>query len=140
MDFSRRDLLALAAGLSAVGLFGLPAEASDDAVEAAVREFAGGIPKSGDVEISAPEIAENGNTVPIEVAAPGATSILVLAAGNPRPGVATFFFTPFSADSRASIRIRLAKTQKVVAVAKLADGTAIMNEREVKVTIGGCGG
>jgi len=140
MKLSRRDLFALAAGLTAVGLIRLPANASTEAVEAAIKEFAGGMPETGGVEIGAPEIAENGNTVPIEVAAEGAASIMILAAGNPNPGVGTFHFTAKTAESRASTRIRLAKTQDIVAVAKMADGSTKMARREVKVTIGGCGG
>jgi sulfur-oxidizing protein SoxY len=140
MKLSRRDLFALAVGLGAAGLIRLPANASEEAVEAAIKDFAGGMPSVGGVEILAPEIAENGNTVPIEVAAPGATSIMILAAGNPNPGVGTFHFGAISAESRASTRIRLAKTQEVLAVAKMADGSTKMARREIKVTIGGCGG
>ena len=90
--------------------------------------------------LTAPEIAENGNTVPVEVAADGASAILLLAAGNPNPGVATFHFGPLSAASSASTRIRLAQTQDLVAVAKMADGSFAQASRSVKVTIGGCGG
>ncbi|WP_420402329.1 thiosulfate oxidation carrier protein SoxY [Nisaea sp.] len=140
MQMTRRDLFALAAGLAAVGLIRMPAHATEEATMAAVKEFAGGMPESGGVEIGAPEIAENGNTVPIEVAADGATEIMILAAGNPNPGVGTFHFTEMSAESRASTRIRLAGTQEIVAVAKMADGSTKMARREVKVTIGGCGG
>lgn len=140
MQMTRRDMFALAAGLAAAGLIRVPAHASEDAVKAAIEKFAGGMPETGGVEIGAPEIAENGNTVPIEVAADGAVSIMILAAGNPNPGVGTFHFTKLSAESRASTRIRLAKTQDVVAVAKMADGSSRMARREVKVTIGGCGG
>lgn len=140
MELTRRDLFALTAGLAAVGLSGLPAGASQEAADAVIKEFAGGMPEMGSVDIVAPEIAENGNTVPIEVSAPGAASIMILAAGNPNPEVATFHFTPFSAEQRASTRIRLAGTQSVIAVAKMADGSAVMNKREIKVTIGGCGG
>lgn len=140
MQMTRRDLFALAAGLAAAGLIRVPAHADEGAVEAAIKEFAGGMPETGGVEIGAPEIAENGNTVPIEVAADGATSIMILAAGNPNPGVGTFHFTPLCAESRASTRIRLAGTQDVVAVAKMSDGSTRMGRREVKVTIGGCGG
>ena len=69
-----------------------------------------------------------------------ATAILVLAAGNPEPGVATFNFGPGAAQQAASTRIRLAGTQDVVAVAKLADGSFAKASATVKVTIGGCGG
>ena len=92
------------------------------------------------VTLTAPEIAENGNTVPIEVDAPGATEIMVLALGNPTPPVANFKFGPLAATQHASTRIRLAGTQDVVAIAKLADGSFAKATSTIKVTIGGCGG
>ncbi|WP_271879669.1 thiosulfate oxidation carrier protein SoxY [Phaeobacter italicus] len=138
MEFSRRDTLGL--GLGAVALTMLPmpvVAAADDRI----AEFTGGadMADSG-LTLTAPEIAENGNTVPIEVSAPGATAILVLATGNPEPGVATFNFGPLAAVRAASTRIRLAGTQDVVAVAKMADGSFAKASATVKVTIGGCGG
>ena len=60
--------------------------------------------------------------------------------GNPLPGVATFRFGPLSASQTASTRIRLAGSQNVVAVAKMADGSFMQASVPVKVTIGGCGG
>ena len=78
--------------------------------------------------------------MPIEVSAPGATAIMILATGNPTPGVATFNFGPLAASQSASTRIRLAGTQDVVAIAKLADGSFAKASSTVKVTIGGCGG
>ena len=95
---------------------------------------------AGDIAIKAPEIAENGNVVPIEVTAPGAAEILLLAPGNPSPTLATATFGPMSGAQRISTRVRLAKTQDVTAVAKMADGSFIQVSRTVKVTIGGCGG
>lgn len=138
MDFSRRDTFALGAG--AVVLTMLPLSASA-ATEDAIAEFTGGadVADTG-VTLTAPEIAENGNTVPISVDAPGATAIMVLAAGNPTPGVATFNFGPLAAAQSASTRIRLAGTQDVIAVAKMADGSFAKASSTVKVTIGGCGG
>jgi sulfur-oxidizing protein SoxY len=65
---------------------------------------------------------------------------MILASGNPNPGVVTFEFTPLSGARSASTRIRLAKTQDVIAVARLEDGSFAMARRPVKVTIGGCGG
>ncbi|MEO1919965.1 MAG: thiosulfate oxidation carrier protein SoxY, partial [Paracoccaceae bacterium] len=82
----------------------------------------------------------NGNTVPVAVSAPGAVSIILLAAGNPTPGVCTFNFGPLSGSQSASTRIRLAGTQEVIAIAKMADGSFVQTSRIVKVTIGGCGG
>ena len=94
----------------------------------------------GAITLNTPEIAENGNTVPIEVSAPGAKSVTVYADGNPVPNVATFNFGPLNPSQSASTRIRLARTQNVVAVAEMADGSWQMAKAEVKVTIGGCGG
>ncbi len=141
MTYTRRQAMALGAGgIALAALPALPALAAEGAVDAAIMAFTGGVaPAEGGVDLDTPEIAENGNTVPVRVAAEGATDVLVLAAGNPSPGVATFHFGPLAA-AYASTRIRLASTQDVIAVAKLADGSFGMTRRTVKVTIGGCGG
>jgi sulfur-oxidizing protein SoxY len=111
--------------------------AADDAIAA----FTGGASvEDGGIDLGAPEIAENGNTVPIDVSAPGATAILLLAAGNPTPGVATYNFGELAGAQSASTRIRLAGTQDVVAIAKMSDGSFKRAAKTVKVTIGGCGG
>ena len=85
MELTRRRMLAIGSGtLVLAGTAGLPAYATptDDAIAA----LTGGADLGeGGVTISAPEIAENGNTVPIEVAAPGATMITLFADGNPVP-------------------------------------------------------
>ncbi|WP_171172633.1 thiosulfate oxidation carrier protein SoxY [Ruegeria sp. HKCCA0370] len=138
MELSRRETLAL--GLGAAFLTMMPFRANA-AAEHAIAAFTGGADVAdGGVTLTAPEIAENGNTVPIEVSAPGAASILIVAAGNPEPGVATFNFGPLAAEQAASTRIRLAGTQDVIAVAKMADGSFAKASATVKVTIGGCGG
>ena len=140
MTLTRRQLLALGSGTLAVASFaGMPAFASltDDAIAAITGGAAMG---EGVITLTAPEIAENGNTVPIKVDAPGAAAIALFADGNPVPNVATFTFGPLSASRTASTRIRLARTQNVIAVATMEDGTFQMAKAEVKVTIGGCGG
>jgi len=110
-------------------------------VDADIAAFTGGAEIGSEgVTLIAPEIAENGNTVPIEVNAPGAVSIMVLATGNPTPAVGTFNFGPLAGAQMASTRIRLAGTQDVMAIAKMADGSFASASQEVKVTIGGCGG
>jgi sulfur-oxidizing protein SoxY len=140
MDFTRRNILALGSGVFAAASFaGVPAFASktDDAIAA----FTGGAsPSAGGIDLTAPEIAENGNTVPVAVSAAGAVSIMLLATGNPTPAVATFNFGSLAGTRRGSTRIRLAKTQDVVAIAKMEDGTFRRVGATVKVTIGGCGG
>jgi len=68
------------------------------------------------------------------------SEILVVADGNPNPGVATFQFSPLTGKAEASTRIRLATTQNIIAVAKTSKGEFFTNQKLVKVTIGGCGG
>ena len=138
MELTRRNVIVMGAG--AFVTFGLPLRATA-AGEEQIAAFTGGAEiGEGGITLTAPEIAENGNTVPIEVSAPGATEIMVLALGNPTPPVATFKFGPLAASQDASTRIRLAGTQDVVAIAKMADGSFAKASSTVKVTIGGCGG
>jgi len=138
MTLTRRKVMVMGAG--AFVAFGLPLRATA-AAEDQIAAFTGGANiGEGGITLTAPEIAENGNTVPIEVAAPGASEIMVLATGNPTPGVATFTFGALAASQAASTRIRLAGTQDVVAIAKMADGSFVQASSNVKVTIGGCGG
>jgi len=99
------------------------------------------------IKLDLPEIAENGNTVPMTVTVESpmseqshVTDVLVVADGNPNAGVATFHFSPASGVAEANTRIRLAATQNIIAVAKMNDGSFVMASKQVKVTIGGCGG
>ncbi len=138
MELTRRNAMILGAGAFVVA--GIPLRASA-AGEEQIAAFTGGAEiGEGGITLTAPEIAENGNTVPIEVDAPGAAEIMVLALGNPTPPVATFKFGPLAASRAASTRIRLAGTQDVIAIAKMEDGTFAQASSTVKVTIGGCGG
>ena len=118
---------------------GFPAFAS--VTDEEIAKLTGGADVTeGGITIDAPEIAENGNTVPIGVTAPGVVAVTLFADGNPLPAVATFKFGPLSASRSASTRIRLAKTQNVVAIAEMEDGSFQKASANVKVTIGGCGG
>ncbi|MBB4004073.1 thiosulfate oxidation carrier protein SoxY [Aurantimonas endophytica] len=151
MNMTRRQIFALSAGAATYGLFAFApsrAFASVEATEQALAAFTGGTePKTGTISLTAPEIAENGNTVPISVTVESpmtedsyVESVTILAEGNPNPEVATFHFTPMSGSATATTRIRLAQTQNVIAVAKMNDGSVFSDRKEVKVTIGGCGG
>jgi sulfur-oxidizing protein SoxY len=148
LTFNRREALALAAGAAgAVALGAKEALAKNDADEA-IKKFTGGkTPVEGKVKLDLPEIAENGNTVPMTIVvdspmteASHVTDVLVVANENPRSGVVTFHFSPASGVAEANTRIRLAATQDVIAVAKMNDGSFYMASKQVKVTIGGCGG
>ncbi|MBL3702857.1 thiosulfate oxidation carrier protein SoxY [Sulfitobacter sp. BDSS02] len=139
MEFSRRETLALGAGAAALSM--LPLRGFAATADEMIAEFTGGADLAQDgVTLTAPEIAENGNTVPIDFSAPGASEIRVYATGNPTPPVAAFAFGPLAGSRAASTRIRLAETQNVVAVAKLEDGSFAQSTKLIKVTIGGCGG
>lgn len=95
---------------------------------------------SGDISIKAPDIAENGAVVPISVTTSiaGASSISLFADKNATPLAAEFNLGP-GTEGFVSTRIKMGKTANVVAVVK-ADGSLFSTKKEVKVTIGGCGG
>ena len=151
MKLTRRQALMVSAGaLAAVssGLTSSTAFADAAAANKKLMEFTGGkTPQSGKVTLIAPEIAENGNTVPVAVAVQSpmtdksyVQSVMLLAEDNPNPAVITFNFSPMSGEAKATTRMRLAKTQNVIAVAKMNDSSTYMDKKQVKVTIGGCGG
>ena len=148
---NRRDALVFGVGLTASALalsVGFPAHATPEEVNRRLTELTGGnTPQVGRVRLNTPEIAENGNTVPVSVEVESAMagddmvkSVTLFADGNPNPDVVTFHFTELSGSARANTRMRLAKTQNVVAIAQMVDGSSFMDSRLVKVTIGGCGG
>ncbi|MDE5445103.1 thiosulfate oxidation carrier protein SoxY [Bradyrhizobium sp. CSA207] len=146
---NRRQAFALGGGFVMLTLMPMAADAevSNDAAKW-IEKFTGGKPPvKGKIALDLPEIAENGNTVPLSltVESPMTTEsyvkeVMILADGNPNAGVATLMFTPLSGKAEASIRIRLAATQNVVAIAKMSDGALFTEQKTVKVTIGGCGG
>jgi sulfur-oxidizing protein SoxY len=148
VHLDRRRVLTISVGaVAAVGLGIAPASAANDAADLIAKFTGGKKPAEGKVKFDLPEIAENGNTVPMTVTvespmteAAHVTDVLVVADGNPRGGVATFRFSPLSGVAEANTRIRLAATQNIIAVAKMNDGSFYMAAKQVKVTIGGCGG
>jgi len=103
--------------------------------------------KDGKIKLDLPSIAENGLVVPLnfEVESPMTATdyvkaVHLFADGNPSVGLASFKFSPMAPKAAAQIRIRLAKTQNIVAVAEMSNGDLYTTKKEVKVTIGGCGG
>jgi sulfur-oxidizing protein SoxY len=147
---SRRAALALGATGAALTIAGWNDSASADAKATAeqIAKFTGGkTAQQGKISIELPEIAENGNTVPLSITVDApmtaddhVSDVLVVAEGNPNPGVATFHFTPMSGKAEAQTRIRLATTQNIIVVAKTSKGEVYTGQKLVKVTIGGCGG
>lgn len=140
MDLTRRNFITTGSCVIALSaIIGTPAYAA--LVDEAIEKFTGGAEAGeGTLSLTAPEIAENGNTVPIDVEAPGAVAIAIFADGNPDADVVTFKFGPLNPNRSASTRIRLSQTQNVIAIAKMEDGSLQRAQANVKVTIGGCGG
>ena len=148
LNFNRRKALALGAGAIGTAVLGAPQALAKNDSDEAIKKFTGGkTPAQGKVKLDLPEIAENGNTVPMTVTVESpmteqshVTDVLIVADENPRSGIATFHFSPASGVAEANTRIRLASTQDVIAVAKMNDGSFFIASKQVKVTIGGCGG
>jgi sulfur-oxidizing protein SoxY len=93
-----------------------------------------------------PELAENGNVVPYTVAVESpmtdtdyVRTLHLLSTSNPQPVVAAFHLVPATGKASVSGRMRLAKTQDVVAIAEVSTGQVLVAVRKVEVTIGGCG-
>jgi sulfur-oxidizing protein SoxY len=150
MNFTRRLLLvragaaALALGLlaplRALAAWNKDAFGAKSAADALKSLGASGAAPTKDIVIDAPQIAENGAVVPIEIAStvPGTTSIAVLIEKNPFPLAARFDFhegaLPF-----VKLNVKMGETSDVRVVAT-AGGRHYVATREIKVTIGGCGG
>jgi sulfur-oxidizing protein SoxY len=148
-DPSRRSVMIAAGAAAAAVLLGPRlASATQAQVEAEINKlYAGKTLGEGKIKLDLPTIAENGLVVPLnfEVESPmtdkdHVKAVHVFADGNPNPGVASFYFTPMMPKAAGQIRIRLAQTQSIVAVAEMSDGALYTAKKEVKVTIGGCGG
>jgi len=155
MDNSRRDfvtaggLLAalMAASSRAADLVQLPAPEWNRAafqaktVAEALKALGVTVARDGgELALTAPEIAEDGAVVPViaQCRAPGTREIHILVDKNPFSLAASFFF-PDGTDAFVSTRIKMAETSNVVALAVTA-GQAYLARRQIKVTIGGCGG
>lgn len=107
----------------------------------AIKALGGGAPvESKDIAITAPDIAENGAVVPVGVASriPKTQAVYVLVEKNPNV-LAAGFNIPAGTEPNVSTRIKMGQTSNVYAVVK-ADGKFYVASKEVKVTLGGCGG
>ena len=95
--------------------------------------------ESGEIKIKAPEIAENGAVVPVQVSSTMSDieSISIVVSANPNPVTASFNL--HGSEGFVSTRIKMGKTSNVIAIVK-AGGSLHATSQEIKVTIGGCGG
>jgi sulfur-oxidizing protein SoxY len=150
---TRRDVLTRSAAVAALlaGAGMLPARAQAAWEKAAfdgksIDEVIKGLGiakpvESKDIVLTAPDIAENGAVVPIaaSTALPGVKRIAFLVDKNPTTLAGVFDFTD-AVETSVATRIKMAQTSNVLAVAILADGKVLFAQKEVKVTLGGCGG
>jgi len=146
----RRDVLGIA-GAGTIALIAAPtrAYATVAEVQEKIDALSAGIPPREDsrLVINLPEIAENGGSVPLKVSVESPMSktefveaVHIFAEENPFPQVSSYFFSPGNGKAAFSLRMRLAKSQNVIVVAKLNTGESWIGRKAVKVTIGGCGG
>jgi len=149
----RREMLARSATvaglMAAAGLWPALARAewNQPAFEAknlaeAVKALGGAAPaESKDITVTGPDIAENGAVVPIgaSTALPGVKRMLILIEKNPSVLAAAFDVSD-AVDANFSTRVKMAQSSSVYAVAMMADGKVLYAQKDIKVTLGGCGG
>jgi sulfur-oxidizing protein SoxY len=144
---TRRQFLGFASGVAMLGAVTLrPAEATPAMLATAIRNVVGGaVVRTGRVKLDVPPLVENGNTVPmtVSVASPMTAddhvkSIHVFNEKNPQPNIGNFYLGPRSGRAQISTRIRLADTQKIVAIAQLSDGSFWSAGVDVVVTLAAC--
>lgn len=102
---------------------------------------AGAPTESKDITVIGPDIAENGAVVPVGVttALPGAKRLMVLVEKNPNVLAAAFDVSD-AVDANFSTRVKMGQSSNVYAVALMRDGKVLFAQKEIKVTLGGCGG
>lgn len=149
-DSTRRQFLGLAGSAAVLGAVPLatlrPAEATPATMTSAIRSVVGeAAVRTGRVKLDVPPLVENGNTVPMTVsvtspmtAADHVVSIHVFNEKNPQPNMGNFYLGPHAGRAQISTRIRLADSQKIVAIAKLSDGSFWSATTDVVVTLAAC--
>jgi sulfur-oxidizing protein SoxY len=147
---SRRKFLGLAGSAAMMGAVPLvtvrPAEATPAMLASAIRNVVGtAVVQTGRVKIDVPPLVENGNTVPLTVSVTSpmtsddyVKSIHVFNEKNPQPNIGNFYLGLRAGRAQISTRIRLADTQKIVAIARLSDGSFWSTSADVVVTLAAC--
>jgi len=149
-DTTRRHFLSLAGSAAVLGAVPIvtlrPAEATPAMLASAIRNVVGEAPiRTGKVKLDVPPLVENGNTVPMTVSVTSpmtpedhVKSIHVFNEKNPQPNIGNFYLGPHAGRAQVSTRIRLADSQKVVAIARLSDDTFWLASVDVVVTLAAC--
>ena len=150
---SRREMLQRSAGLAGLlaglGLLPQAAQAAFNSAAFEARSLAEAVKALGasapvesrDVTLTGPDIAENGAVVPVTCASalPGVRRLLVLVEKNPSPLCAVFEVSD-AVEASFSTRVKMGQSSNVLAVALMGDGKVLFAQKEIKVTLGGCGG
>lgn len=135
----RRDLLAAGALLALVR----PASATPAEMAAAINNFTGGAkPQTGKVKFDIAQLIDNGNAVPVTVSVDSAVAqvrdIAIFTERNPQTDVAVFTLGPRAGKAEVSTRIRLATSQRLIAVARMSDGSYWSHGVDVIVALAAC--
>jgi sulfur-oxidizing protein SoxY len=150
MHTTRRQLFGLVGGAAAAGTIPIvtlrPLQATPAMLNTAIRNVVGeATVRTGKVKLDIPPLVENGNTVPmtVSVASPMTAddyvkSIHVFNEKNPQPNIGNFYIGPWAGRAQVATRIRLADSQKVVAIARLSDDSFWQIAVEVIVTLAAC--
>ncbi len=147
--FERRDFLKMAgAGAMVLTMTPFAADATPEMVMEAMGKVIGDKNfKEGRIKITLPEIAENGAAVAMRVAVDGpmtaddhVTAIHIFADGNPLPYVCSYYLGPRNGKAEIAVRVRMAKSQKMVVAAETSKGETFLARQAIKFTLGGCGG
>jgi sulfur-oxidizing protein SoxY len=142
----RRRFITALAGLAAAPLVPARTAAAAGPLAPVIEKITGGAPlQEGRVRLEIPRLADNGHSVPLKVgvesamtAADHVRSITLLSERNPRPLMATFYLGPKAGRPEIATRVRLNGTQRVLAIAQLADGSYWSASAEVEVTESAC--
>ena len=149
-DSTRRQFLGLAGSAAVLGAVPLvtlrPAEATPASMASAIRTVVGeAVVRTGKVKLDVPPLVENGNTVPMTVSvtnpmtpADHVVSIHVFNEKNPQPNIGNYYLGPHAGRAQVSSRIRLADSQKLMAIARMSDGSFWSATSDVVVTLAAC--
>jgi sulfur-oxidizing protein SoxY len=149
-ESTRRKFLGLAGGAAVLGAVPIvtlrPVEATPAMLASAIRNVVGeAVVRTGRVKLEVPPLVENGNTVPMTVgvqspmtAEDHVKSIHVFNEKNPQPNIGNFYLGPQAGRAQVSTRIRLADSQKIVAIARLSDDSFWSATVDVVVTLAAC--
>ena len=143
---TRRSFLTAAGAVALAPFLVRSAGATPATMAAAIRDVVGEAPvREGKITLELPPLVENGNAVPMTVtvespmtAAEHVKSIHVFNEKNPQPNIAKFHLGPRAGKAKISTRVRLADSQKVVAIAELSDGSFWSANADMIVTLAAC--